>query len=51
MEPGQNVNRGRLPLEKNSPIDDWISAASLVDEDDIAQLPDEGLLWMFGPAE
>jgi hypothetical protein len=46
----QNVDRGRLAFEKSSPINDWITAASFVDEDNIAQLPDEGLLWMFGSA-
>jgi hypothetical protein len=50
QDPRQNVNRGRLPSEKTSPIEDWISAASFVDADDIVHLPDEGLLWMFGPA-
>ena len=50
QEPEQNVNRGRLPLEKVAPINDWTGAALFVDEDDIAQMPNEGLLWMFGPA-
>jgi hypothetical protein len=50
QDPGQNVNRGRLPFEKTSPINDWINAAWFMDEDEIAQSPDEGLLWMFGPA-
>ena len=49
QDPQENVNRGRLPSEKKSPIEDWISAASFVDDDEIVQMPDEGLLWMFGP--
>jgi hypothetical protein len=44
----QNVNRGKLAFEEESPITDWISAASFVDDDDIVSLPDTGLLWMFG---
>ncbi len=43
-----NVNRGRLPAEASSPIDDWVAAASFVDGDEIASLPEEGLLWLFG---
>ena len=50
QDPRENVNRGRLAIESASPIDDWIAAASFVDEDEIAQSPDEGLLWLFGPA-
>jgi hypothetical protein len=50
QDPRQNVNRGRLAFEKTSPINDWTAAASFVDEDEIAQVPDEGLLWMFGSA-
>ena len=50
QDPEQNVNRGRLPFEKTTPINDWIGATWFVDEDEVAQLPDEGLLWMFGPA-
>lgn len=43
-----NVNCGKLPLEKQSPIKDWITVASFVDEDEIVSYPDTGLLWMFG---
>jgi hypothetical protein len=45
----QNVNRGRLAFEESLPINDWIAAASFVDEDEVAHSPDEGLLWLFGP--
>lgn len=48
QDPSQNVNRGRLAFEEGSPIEDWVGAASFVDGDDIASLPDTGLLWMFG---
>jgi hypothetical protein len=48
QEPAQNVNRGKLPTEKQSPIKTWIDAASFVDEDEIVSHPDTGLLWMFG---
>ena len=48
QDPRQNVNRGTLAVEKQSPITDWISAASFVDEDEIPSSPDTGLLWMFG---
>jgi hypothetical protein len=50
QDPRQNVNRGQLAFENTSPINDWIAAASFVDDDEIAQLPDAGLLWLFGPA-
>jgi hypothetical protein len=48
QDPRQNVNRGRLDFEKDSPIRTWIDAASFVDEDAIVTYPDTGLLWMFG---
>ena len=48
QDPRQNVNQGKLDFEQQSPIKDWISAASLVDGDEIVSLPDTGLLWMFG---
>jgi len=48
LDPRQNVNRGKLAFEKLTPIKDWIGAASFVDWDEIATLPDTGLLWMFG---
>lgn len=48
QNPNQNVNRGRLDFEQQSPIDNWISLADFVDEDEIASEPDTGLLWMLG---
>jgi hypothetical protein len=42
------VNRGRLGFERDNPINDWIGAASFVDDDEIVRSPDYGLLWMFG---
>jgi hypothetical protein len=48
QNPRNNVNRGVLAFEKQSPIKDWITAASFVDGDEIASYPDTGLLWMFG---
>ena len=48
QDPRQNVNRGKLDFERESPIKDWITAASFVDGDEIVSYPDTGLLWMFG---
>lgn len=48
QDPQNNVNRGKLPFEKESPIKDWTDAALFVDEDDIVLPTDQGLLWMFG---
>lgn len=48
QDPRQNVNRGKLAFENESPVKDWITAASFVDGDDIVSNPDTGLLWMFG---
>ncbi len=48
QDPRLNVNRGKLEFERESPIKDWITAASFVDGDDIVSYPDYGLLWMFG---
>ncbi len=48
QDSSQNVNRGQLDFEDDSPIEDWIGAASFVDGDDFASLPDTGLLWLFG---
>lgn len=46
--PRQNVNRGRLELEDVTPVNDWIAAASFVDDDDLADAEvGEGLLWLF----
>ena len=42
------VNRGQLGFEGDHPINDWIGAASFVDDDEIVCSPDYGLLWMFG---
>ena len=50
QDPGQNVNRGKLEFENESPIKDWITAASFVDGDEIVSYPDTGFLWMFGEA-
>jgi hypothetical protein len=48
QDPGQNVNNGRLDIEQNLPIDNWIAAASFVDEDDLADAgAANGLLWLF----
>jgi hypothetical protein len=46
--PQSPVNRGRLGFEGDNPINDWIGAASFVDDDEIVISPDYGLLWMFG---
>ena len=46
--PQSPVNRGRLGFEGDHPINDWIGAASFVDDDEIVCSPDYGLLWMFG---
>ena len=48
QDPRHNVNRGKLDIEDDSPIRNWIDAASFVDEDAIVTYPDTGLLWMFG---
>jgi len=48
QDPRQNVNRGRFDFERDSPIDDWIAAASFVDGDDLADAgAADGLLWLF----
>jgi len=44
------VNRGRLELERATPIDDWVDAASFVDGDELADLgADEGTLLLYRP--
>ena len=47
QDPSQNVNKGRLDFEDASPIDCWAEAASFVDGDDLAVLPEQGVLAMF----
>ena len=47
QDSSQNVNRGHLDFEGASPIYCWIDAASFVDGDDLAVLPEEGTLVMF----
>jgi len=48
QDPSENVNRGRLDFERDCPIDNWIAAASFVDEDELADAgAADGLLWLF----
>ena len=48
QDPRQNVNRGRLDFEHDSPIDGWAAAASFVDQDGLSDAGSEdGLLWLF----
>ena len=47
QDPSQNVNRGRLDFEGASPIDRWVEAAAFVDRDELAVLPEQGMLIMF----
>jgi hypothetical protein len=46
--PHSPVNRGHLDFEKENRINDWIGAASFVDDEEIFSSPDYGLLGMFG---
>lgn len=48
QDPRNNVNRGRIDIENESPINDWTDAALFVDEDNLVPYGDDGLLWMFG---
>lgn len=47
QDPSQNVNKGRLDFEDASPIHRWVEVASFVDGDDLAVLPEQGVLAMF----
>lgn len=50
QDPSQDVNRGRLELERTEPIDDWVDAARFVDGDDLAdEGADEGTLLLYVP--
>lgn len=48
QDPQDNVNRGELAFEQQSPIKNWIDVAAFVDDDVYATSPNKGLLWMFG---
>lgn len=43
QDPSQNLSRGRLDFEEATTIEDWVGAASFVDGDDIASLPDTAI--------
>ncbi len=45
--PDENVDRGRLEFEADSPIRSWIDVASFVDDDELGYEPDQGTLWQF----
>ena len=47
QDPSHNVNEGHLEFEDAAPITTWVEAASFVDSDELAQLPDYGLLCIF----
>jgi hypothetical protein len=50
QDPSQDVNRGRLELERTEPIEDWVDAARFVDGDDLADDgADEGTLLLYVP--
>lgn len=48
QDPKQNINFGALDFEQKFPINNWITLAQFVDDDEVAALPEIGLLWMFG---
>ena len=54
QDPSNDVNRGRLEIERSKLIDDWVDAAWFVDSDELAdEGADEGTLLLFradGPA-
>ena len=48
QDPSENVNRGRLELERDTLIDEWADAAWFVDGDELADLgADEGTLLLY----
>ena len=48
QDPSHDVNRGRLELERAKLIDDWVDAASFVDDDELADDgADDGILLLF----
>ena len=48
QDPSHDVNRGRLELERAKLIDDWVDAASFVDDDELADDgADYGILLLF----
>ncbi len=47
QDPAQNVNEGHLSFEDAHPITSWVEAASFVDSDDLAELPDFATLYIF----
>jgi hypothetical protein len=50
QDPSQDVNRGRLELERTEPIDSWLDAARFVDGDALADdAADEGTLLLYVP--
>jgi len=50
QDPSENVNRGRLDLERATLIDEWVDAAWFVDSDELADLgADEGTLLLYRP--
>ncbi len=44
-EPDENLDKGKLPIEEQTPIKSWIDIASFVDEDDLA-FSESGWLWV-----
>ena len=50
QDPSENVNRGRLELERATLIDEWADAAWFVDSDELADLgANEGTLLLYRP--
>jgi hypothetical protein len=48
QDPSQNVNHGRLELERATLIDDWVDAARFVDGDELSdEAADEGTLLLY----
>ena len=48
QDPSQNVNHGRLDLERSKLIDDWVDAAWFVDSDELSdEAADEGTLLLY----
>jgi hypothetical protein len=45
-EPEDNVDSGKLPWEKDGPIESWIEVASFVDDDDLV-FSESGWLWVI----
>ncbi|HKH93385.1 MAG TPA: hypothetical protein VKA54_16390 [Gemmatimonadaceae bacterium] len=52
QDPSQDVNHGRLDLERSKLIDDWVDAAWFVDSDELSDdAADEGTLLLYRPDE